>query len=106
MLVYCMNLKKIGKLLTSKFVGTGPSSYEKCLPGRGLTEVEEHCSRTLHCFNVHRPNMDLSPTRTEQTSNGMPFQTVICYSFLHEYSFDCYFRSQELNISRNSSVSY
>jgi len=24
-----MNLKKIGKLLTSKFVGTGPSSYEK-----------------------------------------------------------------------------
>jgi len=24
-----MNLKKIGKLLTSKSVGTGPSSYEK-----------------------------------------------------------------------------
>jgi len=24
-----MNLKKIGKVLTSKFVGTGPSSYEK-----------------------------------------------------------------------------
>ena len=24
-----MNLKKIGKLFTSKFVGTGPSSYEK-----------------------------------------------------------------------------
>ena len=30
----------------SKFVGTGPSSYEKKdLPGRGLTMVEEHCSR-------------------------------------------------------------
>jgi len=29
MLVYCMNLKKIGKALTSKSVGTGPSSYEK-----------------------------------------------------------------------------
>jgi len=24
-----MNLKKIGKVLTSKFVGTGPSSYKK-----------------------------------------------------------------------------
>jgi len=25
----CMNLKKIGEVFTSKFVGTGPSSYEK-----------------------------------------------------------------------------
>jgi len=24
-----MNLKKIGKVFTSKFVGTGPSSYKK-----------------------------------------------------------------------------
>jgi hypothetical protein len=29
MLVKCMNLKKIGKVFTSKFVGTGPSSYKK-----------------------------------------------------------------------------
>jgi len=42
-----MNLKKIGKLFTSKFVGTGPSSYEKKnLPGRGLTKVEKHWSTT------------------------------------------------------------
>jgi len=41
-----MNLKKIGKVFLSKFVGTGPSSYEKkYLPGRGLTKVEKHCSR-------------------------------------------------------------
>jgi len=26
-----MNLKKIGKLFTSKFVGTGPSSYKKII---------------------------------------------------------------------------
>jgi len=40
-----MNLKKIGKIFTSKFVGTGPSSYEKKnLQGRGLTKVEKHCS--------------------------------------------------------------
>ena len=33
-------LKKIGKVLTSKSVGTGPSSYEKKnLPGRGLTKL-------------------------------------------------------------------
>jgi len=38
--------KKIVKVFTSKFVGTGPSSFEKKnLPGRGLTKVEKHCSR-------------------------------------------------------------
>ena len=37
-------LKKIGKVLTSKSVGTEPLSYEKKnLPGRGLTKVEKHC---------------------------------------------------------------
>jgi hypothetical protein len=40
-----MNLKKIGKVFTSKFVGTGPSFYKKNLPGRSLTMVEKHCSR-------------------------------------------------------------
>ena len=39
-------LKKIGKVFTSKFVGTGPSSYKKKnLPDRGLTKVEKHCFR-------------------------------------------------------------
>jgi len=39
-------LKKIGKVFTSKFVGTGPSSYEKKnLPGRGLTDFEKHGSK-------------------------------------------------------------
>ena len=36
-------LKKIGKVFTSKSVGTGPSSYGKMnLSGRGLTNVEKH----------------------------------------------------------------
>jgi len=36
-------LKKIGKVFTSKFVGNGPSSYEKKnLPGRGLIKFEKH----------------------------------------------------------------
>jgi hypothetical protein len=39
-------LKNIGKAFTSKFVGTGPSSYKKKnLTDRGLTKVEKHCSR-------------------------------------------------------------
>jgi hypothetical protein len=39
-------LKKIGKVFTSKFVGTGPSSYKKKnLPGRGLTKVDKHWYR-------------------------------------------------------------
>ena len=37
-------VKKIGEVFTSKFVGTGPSSYKKNnLPGRGLTKTEKHC---------------------------------------------------------------
>jgi len=46
-------LKKDGKVFTSKFVGTGPSSYEKKnLPGRGLTKVEKHWHRE-HPSNHH-----------------------------------------------------
>ena len=42
-----MNLYKIGKVFTSKFVGTGPSSYKKKnLPGRGLIKFEKHCYKT------------------------------------------------------------
>jgi hypothetical protein len=35
-------LKKIGKVFTSKFVVTGPRLVKKNLPGRGLAEVEKH----------------------------------------------------------------
>ena len=41
-------LKQIGKVFTSKFVGTGPSSYKKKnLPGRDLKKFEKHCHRNL-----------------------------------------------------------
>ena len=44
-----MNLKKIGKVFTNKFFGTGPSSYEKKnLPGRGLTKVEKRWSSLFY----------------------------------------------------------
>jgi len=39
--------KKIGKVFTSEFVWTGPSSYikKKNLPVRGLTQFEKHWCR-------------------------------------------------------------
>jgi len=41
-------LKKIfGNVFTNKYAGIGPSSYEKYLPGRGLTKVEKHWLRAL-----------------------------------------------------------
>jgi hypothetical protein len=49
-----MNLKKIGKVFTSKFVWTGPSSYKKNhLPCRGLTKVEKHCCRLTLLLAAH-----------------------------------------------------
>jgi len=52
-------LKKIGKIFTSKFVGTGPSSYKKkTLPGRGLTKVKKHWYRlsfiSLDCEKLQK----------------------------------------------------
>jgi len=39
-------LKKNGKVFTSKIVGTWPSSYEKKnSPGRGLTKVQKQFRR-------------------------------------------------------------
>jgi len=41
-------LKKIGKVFTITFVGTGSSSYKKKnLPGRGLTKAEKHRLRQV-----------------------------------------------------------
>jgi hypothetical protein len=39
-------LKKIVKVFTSNFVGTGPDPrlIKNNLPGRGFTKVEKHCS--------------------------------------------------------------
>jgi hypothetical protein len=34
-----MNLKKIGKVFTSKFVGTGPSSYKKRIYRAAVSQI-------------------------------------------------------------------
>ena len=50
----------IGKLVTSKFVGTGPSFYKKNnLPGSGLTKVERHCLRRNTQFNLLAPEFGI-----------------------------------------------
>jgi len=48
-------LKKIGKVFTSKFVGTGPRLIKKNLPARGLTKVEKHCP-TGNSFDLPTPH--------------------------------------------------
>jgi len=59
--------KKIGKVFTSKFVGTGPSSYKKKnLPGRGLTKVEKHCTGV----NFEVPSSSDEPTYLRKTGVG------------------------------------
>jgi len=48
-------LKKIGKVFTSKSVGTGPSSCgKKNLTGRGLKEVQKHWCRMWNTKNAYR----------------------------------------------------
>jgi hypothetical protein len=51
-----MNLKKFGKVFTSKFVGTGPLSYIyiKNLLGPGLTKVEKYYSREFLILSFRR----------------------------------------------------
>jgi hypothetical protein len=50
-------LKKNGKVFTSKFVGTGHSSCEKKnLPGRGLTKAEKNRSRNSRSLNFLEPS--------------------------------------------------
>ena len=63
-----MNLRKIGKVFTSKFVGTGPSSYKKRiyraavsqrLRNTGLEHVLSHFNA---CYVYLRKVVDVSPT--------------------------------------------
>jgi hypothetical protein len=55
-----MNFNKPGNVFTSKFVGSGPSSYKKKnLLGSGLIQAENHCHITHRITGVldvfHRP---------------------------------------------------
>jgi len=57
-------LKKIGKALTSKSVGTGPSSYKKRIyQGRGLTEVEKLPQTMVVLVSVFSETLPRVPQR-------------------------------------------
>ena len=64
-----MNFKN-GKVFTSKFVGTGPSSYKKRIPGRRLTKVEKHWPNTFVGFHSGEASRDF---------------LLICGEFLPEF---------------------
>jgi len=85
--------KKIGKLLTSKSVGTGPSFYEKKnLPGRGLTKVEKHCFIPF-CLDIKHLHREIwgseineysycSLTECDAVSGRLcTFQNIFCLHF-------------------------
>jgi len=62
-----MNLKKIGKVLTSKSVGTGPSSYEKRIYRTAVSQrlknnsVEEFSSYFIaSTFTFHYKDQSVS----------------------------------------------
>ena len=77
-----MNLKKIGKVFMSKFVGTGPRSYKKKnLPGRGLAKVEKHWNANMFGpFFVGHPQggyISINVKRC-QSSSGLIVKTLYC----------------------------
>jgi len=68
---------KNGKIFTSKFVGTGPLSYEKInLSGRGLTKVEKHWSRgTMVCSRRASPKGKLCLGTPAQPAGWLSYLT-------------------------------
>jgi len=75
MLVQCMNLKKIRKVFTSKFVGTGPSSYEKriywAVVSQGLrnTGLRESIKKfSQYNQQISGPKFDVMTYKTQSTS--------------------------------------
>jgi len=45
-----MNLKKIGKVFTSKYVGTGPSSYEKIIYRAAVSQTLRNADIKYACI--------------------------------------------------------
>jgi hypothetical protein len=56
-------LKKIGKVFASKFVGTGPSSYEKRIYRAAVWCKEYGCLNYAYC-GINRPLFGKLGTRT------------------------------------------
>jgi len=68
-----MNLKKIGKVLTSKFVGTGPSSFEKRIYWAAVSQTLRNCG--LQEYATWSPSTRPQPSELSnmKTSNLTKF---------------------------------
>jgi hypothetical protein len=60
-------LKKTGKVFTSKFVGTGPSSYEKRIYRAAVSQRLRNTD--LEARTMRRPRSDLGSCATERKKN-------------------------------------
>ena len=65
-----MNLKNVGKVVTSKFVGTGPSFYKKRIYRDAVSQsVEKHCSILHYTILCKRILYTIQYTLTQCTKH-------------------------------------
>jgi len=65
-----MNVKKNGKVFTSKSVGTGPSSYEKRIYRTAVSQRLRNAALNDSCFLANRPSV--LPTALFLTVSAIP----------------------------------
>jgi len=76
-----MNLKKVGKVFTSKFVGSGPSSYKKEFTGPRSHKVEKHWPK-VQMLRFYVTHLFLSNCNCHRRGNQS--QNSICGTSDHE----------------------
>ena len=96
-----MNLKKIGKLFTSKFVGTGPSSYKRLyrasVSQRLRNTVLDHLPNSaLKCIIWQRDNVYFLAFLLFQ--HCWPFTSLRLYLFSDGVRLSCFFCQKKKKI--------
>jgi len=88
-----MNLKNIGKVFTSKFVGTGPTSYKKIITGQrshkgwGTLLYSLRCSLDRRFGGLQIPSGHHEPEKSmELRSRGCPHRRSV---LVRLHCFDC-----------------
>jgi hypothetical protein len=73
-----MNFNKTGKVFTSKFVGTGPSSYKKGTYWAAVSKVENHCCN-VNEYQRQKNNVSGGKARPVFKADSL---TAICESIV------------------------